>query len=170
MKIIFIFAQISLCLASSGPRIIAESDQEVFDPFIDISQTSSSSDLKAPVSQTPQDIVAITLPSSTATPKATTISWRWWRITTIAVKETTPQPLSIRLKPPASMPTSSPSPFKSSVQPSPVTATAMNTMTNVPVDASTKSPSQLRREEIGRELKKNNKILNWARILIGFIG
>ena len=166
MKIIFIFAQISLCLASSGPRIIAESDQEVFDPFIDIFQTSSSSDLKAPVSQTPQDIVAITLPSSTAT----TISWRWWRITTIAVKETTPQPLSIRLKPPASMPSSSPRPFKSSVQPSPMTATAMNTMTNVPVDASTKSPSQLRREEMGRELKKNNKILNWARILIGFIG
>ena len=170
MKIIFIFAQISLCLASSGPRIIAESDQEVFDPFIDIFQTSSSSDLKAPVSQTPQDIVAITLPSSTATPKTTTISWRWWRITTIAVKETTPQPLSIRLKPPASMPTSSPSPFKSSVQPSTVTATAMNIMTNVPVDASKKSPSQLRREEMGRELKKNNKILNWAQILIGFIG
>ena len=163
MKIIFIFAQISLCLASSGPRIIAESDQEVFDPFIDIFQptmthlprqgthssvivkhitisntmTSSSSVLTdTPVSQIPQDIVAIALPSLTAT------------ITTTSVKETT----------------------VSSVQPSPVTATAMNTMTNVPVDASTKSPSQLRREEMGRELKKNNKILNWAQILIGFIG
>ena len=58
----------------------------------------------------------------------------------------------------------------SSVQPSTVTVTAINTMTNVPVDASTKSPSQLNREEMGRELKRNNKIMNWAQILIGFIG
>ena len=57
MKIIFIFAQISLCLASSGPRIIAESDQEVFDPFIDIFQTSSSSDLKAPAFTLPCTLV-----------------------------------------------------------------------------------------------------------------
>ena len=68
--------------------------------------TSSSSSLTdTPVSQTPQDNVAVTLPSSTATPTT-------------------------------------------------------NTMTNVLVDASTKSPSQLRREEIGRQLKKGWKFFN----------
>jgi hypothetical protein len=161
MRAIFIFTQISLCLASSGPKITAESDQGVLDPFIDNFQPTMT---HLPGQGTHSSVVAISLPSSTATPRPTTISWSWWRITNIARRE------SIGLKPPTSMPTSSPSPSKSSVQPSTVTVTAINTMTNVPVDASTKSPSQLHREEMGKELKRNNKIMNWAQILIGFIG
>ena len=79
MKIISIFTQISICLASSGPKIIAESDQEVFEPFIDNFQPT--------VTQLPgQGTHSIVVVSSTATPRFTTISWRWFRITKITEK------------------------------------------------------------------------------------
>ena len=179
MRTIFIFIQISFCLASSGPKITVESDQEIIDPFIDNFQ---------PTMTHLSSVVAISSPSSTATPRPTetprptTISWSWWRITNIARRE------SIGLKPPTSMPTSSPIPSKfsvqpptvtvtqppivtvTSIQPSVVTVTATSTVTNGPVEASTKSQSQLHQEHVKQELKTLSKFMHFMQILTGFVG
>ena len=187
MRTIFIFVQISFCLASSGPKITVESDQEIIDPFIDNFQ---------PTMTRLSSVVAISSPSSTATPRATetprptTIIWSWWRMTNNARRE------SIGLKPASSIPTSHPrfmpssSPIPSkltvkpptvtvtqppivtvtSIQPSAVTVTATSTVTNGPVEASTKSKSQLHQEHVKQELKTLKKLSIFMQILAGFVG
>jgi hypothetical protein len=143
IRTIFTLTQISICLAS-GPKIVAEVDN-ISDPTTPLQK---------------QDIYPNVAAFSTATPRPTTIVWRWWRITdSVSLKRPTSS-----AKPPT-MTTVQNSVISS--QPTAVTTTAV---TAEQIDTSTPSKSQIHRENMERELKlfKGFNILQI--ILSGFIG
>ena len=165
-----------LCLASSGSKITDESDQEVLDPFINNFDPTIT---PLPGQGIHSSVVASSTatPRPTETPRPTTIVWSWWRMTNNARRE------SIGLKPPTSMPTSSPRPSTvtvtsilqsmvtvTSIQPSAVTVTATSTVTDGPVDASTSSQSQLRQKNVKKKLKTFNGLTHFMQILTGLLG
>jgi hypothetical protein len=158
IRTIFTLTQISICLAS-GPKIVAEVDN-ISDPTTPLQK---------------QDIYPNVAAFSTATPRPTTIVWRWWRITdSVSLKRPTssakPPTMTVTSLIQSTVTSLAPSGVQKSVisnQPTAVTTTAVTTEQ---INASTPSKSQIHRENMERELKlfKGFNILQI--ILSGFIG
>ena len=86
------------------------------------------------------------------------------------ITSSSPIPSKLTVKPPTVTFTQPPIVTVTSIQPSTVTVTATSTVTNGPVEASTKSKSQLHQEHVKQELKTLSKFMHFMQILTGFVG
>jgi hypothetical protein len=156
---IMILTQMYICL-TSGKNIISEVEK-ISDPLQD-----------AAFSIATNKPTTITWRWWRITNKPTTITWRWWRVTNIVTLKRPISSTEPPTEPPAMTTVTSltPSYVQNSVISSKSTAVTNTVVTDGQMETSTKSKSEIHRENIERELKLF-KGFNILQILLsGFIG